>query len=200
MCLMLLLFIAASLQHVGFHLMPFLTICNLKIFFKALHSQRVQVPLYREQMDVIIQGHLSASSELLVSGFNCFDWCLRWKHLELAVAACSDFFRLLQTPYSACCLRHTAGYHYKFFLQNFFFLINTIICFLLCLQKLSIAQEHMWRYTNCLSTNAVNDIMDICIKRYECLTLVLYIYTVNLHNIKVSPWQTRCMKKIFRDN
>lgn len=34
----------------------------------------------------------------------------------------------------------------------------------------------MWRYTNCLSTNAVTDIMDICIKRYECLTLVLYIY------------------------
>lgn len=129
MCLMLLLFIAASLQHVGFHLMPFLTICNLKKIFKALHSQRVQVPIYREQMDVIIQGHLSASSELLVSGFNCFDWCLRWKHLELAVAACSDFFRLLQTPYSACCLRHTAGYHYKFFLQNFFFLINTIILF-----------------------------------------------------------------------
>lgn len=66
----------------------------------------------------IIQGHLSASSELLVSGFNCFDWCLRWKHLELAVAACSDFFRLLQTPYSACCLRHTAGYHYKIFFLN----------------------------------------------------------------------------------
>lgn len=102
---------------------------QFKNFFKALHSQRVQVPVYREQMDVIIQGHLSASSELLVSGFNCFDWCLRWKHLELAVAACSDFLRLLQTPYSACCLRHTAGYHYKFFLQNFFFLINTIILF-----------------------------------------------------------------------
>lgn len=80
MCLMLLLFIAASLQHVGFHLMPFLTICNLKKIFKALHSQRVQVPVYREQMDVIIQGHLSASSELLVSGFNCFDWCLRWRN------------------------------------------------------------------------------------------------------------------------
>lgn len=102
---------------------------QFKNFFKALHSQRVQVPVYQEQMDVIIQGHLSASSELLVSGFNCFDWCLRWKHLELAVAACSDFLRLLQTPYSACCLRHTAGYHYKFFLQNFFFLINTIILF-----------------------------------------------------------------------
>lgn len=99
-----------------------------KFFLRHLiHSQRVQV--YREQMDVIIQGHLSASSELLVSGFNCFDWCLRWKHLVLAVTAWSDFFRLLQTPYSACCLRHTAGYHYNFFCRIFFFLINTIILF-----------------------------------------------------------------------
>lgn len=31
----------------------------------------------------------------------------------------------------------------------------------------------MWRYTNCLSTTGVND---ICFKRYECLTLVLYRY------------------------
>lgn len=43
----------------------------------------------------------------------------------------------------------------------------------------------MWRYINCLSINVVIDIMDICIKRYECLTLVLYIYIVNLYNIKV---------------
>lgn len=123
---------------------------------------------------------------------------------ETPWASCCSMLWLLQTPTdSLFCLLPQA--HSWILLQIFsaeFFFLNKYnhFVFLLCLQKLSIAQEHMWRYTNCLSTNAVNDIIDICIKRYECLTLVLYIYTVNLHNIKVSPWQTRCMKKIFRDN
>lgn len=120
------------------------------------------------------RAHLSASSELLVSGFNCFDWCLRWKHLVLAVTACTDFFRLLQTPYSTCCLSGTQlDIITNFFLQNFFLNKYNHFVFYFASKILSIAQEHMWRYTNCLSTIEFND---ICFKRYECLTLVLYIF------------------------
>lgn len=132
MCLMLLLFIAASLQHVGFHLMPFLTICNLKNFFKALHSQRVQVPVYR-----YTENKWMWSSRATCPPQVNYLWAVLIVLTdasggETPWASCCSMLWLLQTPTDSlfCLLPQAHSWiSLQIFSAEFFFLINTIILF-----------------------------------------------------------------------
>lgn len=123
MCLMLLLFIAASLQHVGFHLMPFLTICNLK---KILRHFTVKEYKYRYTENKWMWSSRATCppqvnylwAVLIVltdaSGGNTLSW-----------ASCCSMLWLLQTPTDSlfCLLPQAHSWiSLQIFSAEFFFL------------------------------------------------------------------------------